>query len=42
MAKAREQLDRIRFILLVFYHLLVTVLVAAVRWVLGKITAVSL
>lgn len=41
MAKVREQLDRIQFLLLVLYHLLVTVLVTSVRWVMGKITAVS-
>ena len=40
MAKVREQFDRIRFVLLVFYHVLVTVLVNSVQWVVGKITAV--
>ncbi|MEZ4511717.1 MAG: hypothetical protein R3C62_07575 [Chloroflexota bacterium] len=41
MAKIREQVDRIRFVLLVLYHVLVTVLVTSVQWVVGKITAVA-
>lgn len=40
MTKIREQFDRIRFVLLVLYHVLITVLVTSVRWVAGKITAV--
>lgn len=40
MVNVREHFDRIRFILLVLYHVLVTVLITSVRWVVGKITAV--
>ena len=40
MAKVREQVDRIRFVLLVLYHVLITVVVTTVQWVVGKITAV--
>lgn len=37
----RERLDRIRFVLLVFYHVLVTVLLTAFQWITQKLALLA-